>query len=43
MPLEAPLSFLGGAAEPAAVVLVTLVLVYVTLVLGELAPKRLAT
>lgn len=41
-PLEAPLSFLGGAAEPAAIVAVTLILAYVTLVLGELAPKRVA-
>lgn len=30
-PLEEPLSFLGGAAEPAAVVVVTLILAYVTL------------
>lgn len=42
VPLEAPLSFLGSFAEPVAVTLVTLVLAYVTLVLGELAPKRLA-
>ena len=41
-PLEAPLSFLGSAAGPAAVVIVTLVLAYVTLVVGELAPKRIA-
>lgn len=41
-PLEGPLDFLGGAAEPAAVILVTLALAYVTLVLGELAPKRVA-
>ncbi len=41
-PLEAPLSFLGGAAEPVAIVIVTLLLAYVTLVLGELAPKRVA-
>ncbi|MGH9184981.1 MAG: hemolysin family protein [Acidimicrobiales bacterium] len=41
-PLEEPLAFLGGAAEPAAVVIVTLVLAYVTLVFGELAPKRVA-
>ncbi len=41
-PLEAPLSFLGGAARPTAIVVVTLVLSYLTLVLGELAPKRLA-
>jgi putative hemolysin len=41
-PLEEPLSFLGGAAGPASVVVVTLVLSYVTLVFGELAPKRVA-
>lgn len=41
-PLEEPLSFLGGAAEPGAVVVVTLVLAYLTLVFGELAPKRVA-
>lgn len=41
-PLEEPLSFLGGAAGPVSIVLVTLVLAYLTLVLGELAPKRLA-
>lgn len=42
VPLEEPLGFLGGAAEPAAVVVVTLVLAYFTLVFGELAPKRVA-
>jgi putative hemolysin len=41
-PLEGPLSFLGGAARPASVVVVTLVLAYFTLVFGELAPKRIA-
>ncbi|MFF4880278.1 MULTISPECIES: hemolysin family protein [unclassified Micromonospora] len=41
-PLVAPLGFLGAAARPAAVVLVTVVLTFVTLVFGELAPKRLA-
>ncbi|PWR07747.1 HlyC/CorC family transporter [Micromonospora acroterricola] len=41
-PLVAPLGFLGAAARPAAVVLVTVVLTFVTLVIGELAPKRLA-
>ena len=41
-PLERPLSFLGGAAEPTAIVIVTLILSYVTLVFGELAPKRVA-
>lgn len=41
-PLEDPLDFLGGAARPAAIVSVTLLLSYVTLVFGELAPKRIA-
>jgi putative hemolysin len=41
-PLVPLLDFLGRAAEPAAVVLVTLVLTYLTLVVGELAPKRIA-
>jgi putative hemolysin len=41
-PLEGSLGFLGGASRPASVVLVTLLLAYVTLVFGELAPKRLA-
>jgi putative hemolysin len=41
-PLYDPLSFLGGSAEPVAVVLVTLILAFFTLVLGELAPKRIA-
>lgn len=41
-PLVEPLAFLGGAARPAAIVLVTIALSYVTLVLGELAPKRIA-
>ena len=41
-PLEDPLSFLGNAAEPVAIVVVTLLLAYVTLVFGELAPKRVA-
>ncbi len=41
-PLEEPLGFLGDAAEPVAVVVVTLLLAYFTLVLGELAPKRIA-
>lgn len=40
-PLVAPLGFLGGAADAVAVALVTVVLTFVTLVLGELAPKRL--
>jgi putative hemolysin len=41
-PLVPMLSFLGAAAGPAAIALVTLVLTFVTLVFGELAPKRLA-
>ncbi|MCW3818686.1 hemolysin family protein [Micromonospora sp. DR5-3] len=41
-PLVGPLGFLGRAAHPVAVLLVTLVLTFVTLVVGELAPKRLA-
>lgn len=41
-PLQEPLSFLGNAAEPVSVVVVTLILAYFTLVFGELAPKRIA-
>jgi putative hemolysin len=41
-PIEDHLGFLGDAAGPVSVFLVTIVLAYVTLVLGELAPKRLA-
>ena len=41
-PLIEPLDFLGGAAEPVAIVIVTIVLAFFTLVLGELAPKRIA-
>ena len=41
-PLIEPLHFLGAAAEPTAIVLVTVVLTFVTLVIGELAPKRIA-
>jgi putative hemolysin len=40
--LVGPLGFLGDAAEPAAVVVVTVLLSYLTLVFGELAPKRMA-
>lgn len=36
------LAFLGGAADPVAVALITLLLTFVTLVFGELAPKRVA-
>jgi putative hemolysin len=41
-PLVPLLDFLGGAAEPVAIVAVTGVLTYMTLSVGELAPKRLA-
>ncbi|MEU5692467.1 hemolysin family protein [Actinosynnema sp. NPDC020468] len=41
-PLVPLLSFLDGAADAVAVALVTIVLTFVTLVFGELAPKRLA-
>ncbi len=41
-PLVEPLGFLGGAAEPIAIVLVTIALTFVTLVVDELAPKRIA-
>jgi putative hemolysin len=41
-PLVGLLGFLGPAAEAVAVVLVTTVLTFITLVLGELAPKRIA-
>jgi putative hemolysin len=41
-PLVEPLAFLGRAARPAAIFTITLVLTFITLVFGELAPKRLA-
>ncbi|MEU4563378.1 hemolysin family protein [Actinoplanes sp. NPDC023936] len=41
-PLIKPLGFLGSAAESVAIVLVTIVLTFFTLVIGELAPKRIA-
>src|SRR5262245_36074801 len=41
-PLKSLLGFLGAAAGPVAVVLVTLLLTFLTLVIGELAPKRIA-
>jgi putative hemolysin len=41
-PLAPALGFLGGVAEAAAVVIVTIVLTFLTLVFGELAPKRIA-
>jgi putative hemolysin len=41
-PLVEPLAFLGAWAEPAAIVLVTVVVTFLSLVVGELAPKRIA-
>jgi putative hemolysin len=41
-PLVAAFSGLGAAARPAAVFVVTIVLTFLTLVFGELAPKRVA-
>ena len=41
-PLVSALGFFGKAAYPVAVVFVTLVLTFVNLVIGELAPKRFA-
>jgi putative hemolysin len=41
-PVEGTLGFLGGASRPGSIVVVTVVLSYVTLVAGELAPKRIA-
>lgn len=41
-PIVPLLGFLGGAANSVAIALVTVVLTFVTLVFGELAPKRLA-
>lgn len=41
-PLVEPLGVLGGFARPVAIVTVTAVLTFFTLVLGELAPKRIA-
>ena len=41
-PLVEPLAILGDAAEPAAIIVVTLALTFFTLVFGELAPKRIA-
>ena len=41
-PLIPLLGFLGGAAGPVAIVAVTIVLTFLTLVFGELAPKRIA-
>jgi len=40
--LDGPLDFLGGAANIVSFLLVLLGLTYLTMVLGELAPKRLA-
>ncbi|MDE3721566.1 hemolysin family protein [Nocardiopsis sp. N85] len=41
-PLVEPLEFFGSYAGPVSIVLVTVLLTFVTLVLGELAPKRIA-
>jgi putative hemolysin len=41
-PLVSSLSFLGGAANAVAIALVTFILAGVNIVIGELAPKRLA-
>ncbi|MFS8096678.1 hemolysin family protein [Lentzea alba] len=41
-PIVPLLEFLGGAANGVAIALVTIVLTFLTLVFGELAPKRLA-
>jgi putative hemolysin len=41
-PLVEALGFLGAWARPAAIVLVTIVLTFLSLVVGELAPKRIA-
>jgi putative hemolysin len=41
-PLVVVLAPIGGLARPVAIVLVTLALTFVTLVFGELAPKRIA-
>ncbi|HEY3427923.1 MAG TPA: DUF21 domain-containing protein, partial [Acidimicrobiia bacterium] len=41
-PLVPSLEFLGAAAEPVAILAVTALLTFVTLVFGELAPKRVA-
>ncbi|NNM45939.1 hemolysin family protein [Knoellia koreensis] len=41
-PLVPHLAFMGGAAEPVTVAVITLVLAFITLVVGELAPKRIA-
>ena len=41
-PLQEPLGFLGRAARPVSIVVVTIFLAYLTLVFGELAPKRVA-
>jgi putative hemolysin len=41
-PLVPAFAFLGGAAEAVALIVVTLALTFVTLVFGELVPKRVA-
>jgi putative hemolysin len=41
-PLYEPLDFLGNLAQPVSIFIVTIALTFVTLVFGELAPKRIA-
>ena len=41
-PIEPALSFLGGAARIVSIIVVTALLTFVTLVFGELVPKRVA-
>ena len=41
-PVAPAFGFLGGAAQPVAIAVVTLILAFFNLVVGELAPKRLA-
>jgi putative hemolysin len=41
-PLVTAFSFAGNAADAIAIIIVTLILTFITLVLGELAPKRIA-
>jgi putative hemolysin len=41
-PLVEPLGVLGGWAQPTSIILVTIGLTFFTLVIGELAPKRIA-
>src|SRR5512133_1033539 len=41
-PLVGPLGFLGAWADPAAIVVVTVLVTFASLVMGELAPQRIA-